>query len=761
MKSFLPLLLLLASVSVEAREVTIASPNGKLVVTISDEGGLPTYAVSLDGQPAILPSALGFKADFGDLTHDLAITRTTTRHIDHTYDMWQVKQSHFHYVAEQLEVEFKTTAQPNGAQKTPARPNGSQGSSLSNLQFSIEFSVSDNSLAFRYLIPRQANDNPKSAVIFSEATSFRLPEGTTTFLTPQSDAMIGWERTKPSYEEEYRADAPMDTPSQYGHGYTFPCLFGLPPTSNPAAASTRSLPKGKGGSAMEHGMWVLISETGVSSAYCGSHLSDYHPLSPSDTQTLSYPSDTQTPSYPSDTQTLSSLNEPQDISNQLPSLREGQGVGPGVGYSIAYPLPGENNGRGDAFAGIPLPGSTPWRTIAVGTTLKPIVETTIPYDVVEPLYPLNLQSSIFNLQSSNFQSSIFNLQSSNRYTWSWLIWQDNSINYDDQVRFIDLAAAMGYESCLVDNWWDQNIGRERIAELSRYAQSKGVSLMLWYNSNGFENDAPQTPRDCMSTAIARDREMAWLQSIGVRGIKVDFFGGDKQETMRLYEDILYDANRYGICCIFHGCTLPRGWERMYPNYVASEAVLASENVYFSEGAALREPFDLTMHPFCRNAVGAMDWGGVIMNRYMSKDNRSRHTRKTTDVFEIASAFTNQTAVQCIAMQPNNLQELDSVTLSFLRHIPTTWDETRFLDGYPGRYVVLARRHGSQWYVAGLNALKEPLTLTLDLSDLPLTTVLTDQTDRQGHVTGVAQSPLKLKKGKARLTIQPNGGVVVY
>ena len=143
--------------------------------------------------------------------------------------------------------------------------------------------------------------------------------------------------------------------------------------------------------------------------------------------------------------------------------------------------------------------------------------------------------------------------------------------------------------------------------------------------------------------MAREREMAWLQSIGVKGIKVDFFGGDKQETMKLYEDILFDANRYGIQCIFHGCTLPRGWERMYPNFVASEAVLASENVYFNEGAAVRQPFDLTMHPFCRNAVATMDWGGVIMNKYMSKDNKTRHTRKTTDAFEIASAFTNQTA----------------------------------------------------------------------------------------------------------------------
>jgi hypothetical protein len=200
---------------------------------------------------------------------------------------------------------------------------------------------------------------------------------------------------------------------------------------------------------------------------------------------------------------------------------------------------------------------------------------------------------------------------------------------------------------------------------------------------------------------------------------------------------------------------------MYPNYVASEAVLASENVYFDEGAARRQPFDLTMHPFCRNAVATMDWGGVIMNKFMSKDNKSRHKRYTTDAFEIASAFTNQTAVQCIAMQPNNLDELPQVTLDFLKQIPTTWDETRYIDGYPGRYVVLARRHGTQWYIAGLNAQKEPLTLTLDLSAYGVTKQFNDQADKKGVVTGIAVSTLKQKKGKTTITIQPNGGIVMF
>ena len=425
-------LLLMAPMAVLAREATVTSPDGKLQVTINDNDGRATYAVTLDGQPMLLPSSLGFKADFGDFTQGLKITNTTASQTDRCYEMRQVKKSHIHYEATLLTVSFENA----------------QGQ-----QMSMEFSVSNNDVAFRYLIPRQKGDNPKSAVILEEATAFSLPEGTTTFLTPQSGEMVGWERTKPSYEEDYHADAPMTERSLFGKGYTFPCLFGLPPT-----------PSERGGTKKpEHGGWVLISETGVSSAYCGSRLSDY---------------------------SLSSLLSP------LSSFGS---------YHIAYPMPGENNGNGTSSPGIALPGQTPWRTVTVGNSLKPILETTVAYDLVEPLYE----------PSIDYQSG--------RYTWSWLIWQDNSINYDDQVQFIDLVSAMGFELCLVDNWWDQNIGRERMAELSRYAQSKGVSLMLWYNSNGHENNAPQTPRDCMSNSIARDREMAWLKSIGVKGIKVDFF----------------------------------------------------------------------------------------------------------------------------------------------------------------------------------------------------------------------------------------------
>lgn len=646
--------------SINADDVRVSSPNGNLVVTVNCQNGVVSYSATLFDKPVIERSALGLKTSVGNFTQSLQLLDHETVAVHNKYQMRGTKASGNDYQANRLTLNFRDR---------------------DGLGFGIIFQVSDNDIAFKYAIPRQKYSGKefKRALIYHEASAFNFPQGTTTFLSPQIGPETGWEQTKPSYEEEYSADAPMNRPSQYGHGYIFPALFHLPNSSN----STNS-PNSKN-------LWALISETGVGGNYCGSHLSDYEK---------------------------------------------------GRGYTIAYPDKGENNGFGSEFPAIPLPGETPWRTITVGTSLQPIVETTISYDIVEPRYQA----------STDYKPG--------RYTWSWLIGQDNSINYEDQVRFIDLASAMGFEYCLVDNWWDQRIGREQLAELSKYAQSKGVSLLLWYNSNGFWNDAPQTPRDCMNTAIAREKEMKWLQSIGVKGIKVDFFGGDKQQTMQLYEDILSDANRYGLQVVFHGCTVPRGWERMYPNFVASEAVLASENVFFGEGAAIREPFDLTLHPFCRNATASMDWGGIIMNKYMSTDNKSRHRRHTTDIFELASGITMQTSVQCVAMQPNNLKELPQFEMDFLRQLPTTWEETRFIDGYPGKYVVLARKAtNGQWYIAGLNAQSTPLNLTIDLFGFgdKLSKVLIDNKKGQPQKTALKVN----KTGQVKITLQPNGGLVIY
>ena len=533
--------LALGASSIWAQQATVSGPDNQLKVEVSVDNGNPFYSVTYKGKTILEKSPLGFVADIGDFSKGMTYVEQKSRSIEEDYKLDRIKHSEVKYHANELTVTLEN------ADKKP---------------IDVTFRVSDNDIAFRYEMPRYGETG--SIVIEKEATGFDFPSYTTVFLTPQSTPMIGWKRTKPSYEEEYITDAPLTTRSQFGEGFTFPGLFRI----------------GNDG-------WALVSETGVDSRYCASHLSDATP----------------------------------------------EGL-----FTIAFPMPEENNGNGTVAPGLALPGITPWRTITVGDNLKPIVETTVPWDVVKPLYT----------SEHTYQYG--------KGTWSWLVWQDASINYDDQVKFIDLAATMGFKYTLIDSWWDKNIGYDRMEELIKYAQSKNVDVFLWYSSSGYWNDIIQGPINKMDNPIERKKEMKWMKKLGVKGIKVDFFGGDKQETMRLYEAILSDADDYGLMVIFHGCTLPRGWERMYPNYVGSEAVLASENFVFSQHYDDVEAFNACLHPFIRNTVGCMEFGGSILNKRYNRTNDGGSIRKTTDAFQLATAVLFQNPIQNFAITPNNLTD---------------------------------------------------------------------------------------------------------
>jgi len=621
----------------------VTSPDKQLKVEVSVVDDKAYYSVSYKNKVMVENSPLGFESNEGDFTTGVRMLGDSAGTIDKDYTQDKIKRSRVHYAANRLSCSFEN------AQKK---------------RFDIVFQVSNNDIAFRYELPAWG---PRLAcVVEREATGFKFPVGTTTFLSPMMNPMTGFARTAPSYESLYSSDAPMDTAGFKPLGFVFPGLFRV----------------GTAG-------WVLLSETGLSSLYCASHLGDCR----------------------------------NDRT-----------------YTVDYPDPRQNNGFGGSGAAIALPGVTPWRTITVGETLKPIVETTVPFDVVEPLYEA---SKVYKY---------------GRATWSWIVWQDQSMNYDDQVKYIDLAAAMGYEYILMDALWDKNIGKERMAELVKYAGSKKVGVFLWYNSNGPENDAPQGPRNKLYTAIERKKEMKWLKSIGVDGLKVDFFGGDKQETMRLYEDILSDANDYGLMIDFHGATLPRGWERMYPNYVGSEAVVASEMLIFSQGVREKEAYNATMHPFIRNTVGCMEFGGVLLNKYLVRSNEGRNKRLTTDGFQLATAILYQNPVQMFGLTPNNLTDVPGFEIDFMKKVPTTWDETVYVDGYPGKYSVIARRHGDKWYVAGVNAMAAPVRLRLSLPMLGGRKVQLYGDDTNG--VGFAKDLVVKGSGEALVDIQPNGGFVL-
>ncbi len=621
----------------------IQSPDGLLKVILKSESGKTTYVVTYKNKTMLEESPLGLESTIGDFSTGLTFLSESKKQIEENYYLPNGKTSRIHYLANELTVSYLNK-------------------NKDTLQVLFRVSNNDIALAYRLASPKQTH-----CTIKRELTGFNFPAHTTTFITPQAPSGEGWMKTKPSYEEEYTNEEPIGTPSKYRLGYTFPALFHLGNTG-----------------------WVLLSETGVTSRYAGTRLSE---------------------------------------GNQ-------EGL-----YTIAFPEKEENGGMGDNTVTSNLPLITSWKTITVGETLKPIVETTSAYNGMKPVYTA----------SQPYKPG--------RSTWSWILWQDESCNYKDQQIFIDLAAEMGYEYILIDALWDKQIGYENMPSLIAYAQSKGVDVILWYNSNGAWNDAPQGPKQRMDTAPARQKEMAWMKSLGVKGIKVDFFGGDKQTTMKLYEDILTDANQYGIFVVFHGTTLPRGWERIYPNHMGSEAALVSENLVFSQDFANKEAYTSTMLPFTRNAVSAMDFGPVFFNKRFSKQADKGTIRKTTDAFQLATSILYQSPVQHFGITPNNIQEQPEYVINFMKKIPTTWDETRFIDGYPGKYCVMARRFGSKWYIGATNASNSLQSYTLSLPWLigKEVTVLFDHKDRS---VGFKTAKID-KKGLLKIELENLGGCVIY
>ncbi len=630
-----------------ATSEVVTGPDRRLVVTVSDNNGRPEYKVDYDGIPFILPSALGLDTDMSDFRSGMTILKASpVENIDETYSIPNIKKSTVHHRANSRKITF-------------AR----DGKKI----FDVIFEVSDNDVAYRYNLRPQGES--LSAIVLDEASSFVMPEATTTFLCPQSLPGGGWKHTYPSYETEYTLDDKMGKNGE-GAGFTFPCLFR----------------NGDNG-------WMLINETGVDQSYCGSRL----------------------------------------VSTGADS------------YKIAFPQEKEMKGLGWTTPGLNLPGLTPWRTITVGRDLAPVVESTVAFDVVDQLYEPSID------YAANYGKG----------TWNWIMNGDGAVNFDHEKRYIDLAADLGYQTVLVDGLWDKQIGRDGIEKLAAYAKEKGVALYLWYNSNGYWNDAPQGPRGIMNNSIARKKEMKWMRELGVKGIKVDFFGGDNQPMMQLYQDILSDANDYGIIVIFHGCTLPRGWERMYPNYGASEAVLASENLNFQQHFCDLEAVNAATHPFIRNTMASMDFGGSALNKYWNTGNKKGGSeRRTSDVFALATAVLFQSPVPHFALAPNNLSDAPEWAIDFMKEVPVTWDDVRFVDGYPGRYVVMARRHGDKWYLVGVNASDKPVEIDINSVGIyeagKTVTVYSDDKTLAGSVKQVKLSPKK----KIRFSIPKNGGIVV-
>jgi alpha-glucosidase len=416
-------------------------------------------------------------------------------------------------------------------------------------------------------------------------------------------------------------------------------------------------------------------------------------------------------------------------------------------YSIGFADPREVfiTGR-DAMHGVSTggylpennkPWLTPWRIITIGS-LKTIAESTLGTDLAPKAISID-QSFIKPGKAS----------------WSWINSKDDMIVYDEQKKYIDYAYDMHWQYCLIDADWDTKIGYDKIAELSTYAKQKKVGLILWYNSAGDWNTVKYHPKDMLLTKEGREKEFSRLQAMGIKGVKIDFFGGDGQSMIQYYIDILNDAAKYKLLVNFHGATLPRGWQKTYPHLMTAEAIYGMEMVTFSQDAADKQANHCAMLPFTRNAFDPMDFTPMNLTGLTA----SNCTRKTTPAFELALSVLFLSGIQHYAQAPEGMTMVPNDVKDFLRTLPTKWDDVKFLDGYPGKYIVIARRSGNRWYIAGINGDTTEKKINLDFTSFKKskTTLFTDGAKGKLFSKTVLNTA---RQKKCDITLNINSGFVM-
>ncbi len=407
-------------------------------------------------------------------------------------------------------------------------------------------------------------------------------------------------------------------------------------------------------------------------------------------------------------------------------------------FRIGFPMDAERMPGGALKPKSSLPWVTPWRIVAVSDNLGTLVESTLGTDLAKP----SVLSDVSFVKPG-------------RSSWSWVLLKDDSTIAPVQKKFIDYASGMGWEYCLIDAFWDDKIGYETLGELCGYAASKNVGVIVWYNSAGSWNTTPLTPRDKMLTRESREAEFGRLVSLGVKGVKVDFFGGDGQSVMTYYQDIFEDAARYGLLVNCHGSTVARGWQRTYPNLLTMEAIKGFEFVTFDQTNADKQASHCTVIPFTRNLFDPMDFTPVCFSEVPNIN------RTTTNSFELALAVLFLSGLQHYAEVPEGMANVPGEVRQVLREIPVLWDDSRFLDGYPGRYAVIARKKEKSWYIAGINGELRERVVSIPpdfFSNAEGTILITSGPDNRSWE--VSRTGVRMERA-LDILLKPNDGFLIH
>lgn len=406
-------------------------------------------------------------------------------------------------------------------------------------------------------------------------------------------------------------------------------------------------------------------------------------------------------------------------------------------YSIGFPQKGEMVKDTDPNYVVSANVTSPWRVIVVGS-LATVVESQM----------------VSDLALSADKKMDYSWVKTGVSSWSWAVLGDNATVYPVQKQFIEYASEMKWDYCLIDADWDWKIGYDKIKELADYAKTKNVGVLLWYNSSGEWNSTKYSPKGALVEREARRKEFQRIHEMGIAGIKVDFWPGDGQSAIQYYYDLLKDAADFHLLVNFHGTTVPRGCSRTFPNLVAMESIRGFEFTTFDQKDTDLAPKHLTMMPYARNVVGPMDFTPVCFGEIRGKQ------RRTSNAFELALTVILQSGIQHYVEIPESMAKQPDFVKNYMQNIPRHWDDVKLIDGFPGKYVVIARRSGDKWYIGGINSQAENQKVTLDLSALNIgtksVTIMTDGDTNRSFI----QQNASISNNKLVVEMKSNGGFVI-
>lgn len=405
-------------------------------------------------------------------------------------------------------------------------------------------------------------------------------------------------------------------------------------------------------------------------------------------------------------------------------------------YKIRFPEPDEPVVPDKIEPVSTFPWYTPWRVVVVGNSLNTVFQN----QLVTHLNPPSTLKDVSWIKPG-------------RACWSWWYRGGSVRDFKEQLKYVDFAAEMGWEYTLIDAGWQRMTNGGTMEDVVAYANKKGVGVWLWYHSGaGTENDsAPE--RRLMSDPKLRRSEMERISKLGVKGIKVDFFDTDKQRIIQLYPAILKDAAECRLLVDLHGATLPRGFERTYPNLLTTEAIRGAETLGRQERCERAAAHNATV-PFTRNVVGSMDYTPVTFSNKIR--NGVPAIRKTTVAHQLALSVVFESGFQCFADRAEAYQSLPEQPKQFLKEVPAAWDESCLLAGYPGDYAVVTRRLGNVWYIGGISGKNEAREITFRLPSAcqgKCFTLITDGADKDSF----GYREIQGQESEIKVNVLPNGG----